>query len=97
MNNDIMLNSNDPIVKALVTVGFSIGLISDINEEEIYIKGCYCDAYLAILTLAQRIAAGDIEIVEKGDSADYKEYFYRLLDSCKNLDIKSKREEVENG
>ena len=43
------------------------------------ISGKMVNVYLFVSTLAQRIAAGDVELVEKGDSIHKKEYYSRLL------------------
>ena len=49
------------------------------SEEDMVISGKMVNVYLFVSTLAQRIAAGDVELVEKGDSIHKKEYYNSLL------------------
>lgn len=54
-------------------------------DGEFGVEGRIVDAFLLLMTLAQRIAAGDVVIEEKGDSIDKKEYYDRLLKSVESL------------
>lgn len=54
--------------------------------EEISIRGPYVDLYLFAGALAMRIAAGDIELTECGDTCGKKAYYDKLLASIeKNI------------
>lgn len=57
----------------------------DIVENEVAYRGRAVDAYLLVSVLAQRIAAGDIEINDIGDSCGKKEYYDKLVCSCRKL------------
>lgn len=48
------------------------------NEREIWVKSRAIDLYLLTATIAQRLAAGDLELVEKGDSCGKKAYYDKL-------------------
>lgn len=48
------------------------------NEREIWVKSRAIDLYLLTATIAQRLAAGDLGLVEKGDSCGKKAYYDKL-------------------
>lgn len=55
-----------------------------VESEELCVTGQCLNQSLLVVTLAQRIAAGDIELVEKGDTIGKKAYFEKLLKSVEN-------------
>ena len=73
---------NEEIITALWGVANHEGLISETAKEdgELSIRGKAVDLYLLTAVLAVRLAAGDIELVEKGDTAHKKAYQQKLMD-----------------
>lgn len=63
---------------------FDVATNKQINYNDLCVTGQCLNQSLLIVTLAQRIAAGDIELVEKGDSIGKKEYYEKLLKSVEN-------------
>lgn len=55
------------------------GVKSDTEGADLLMVGPSVDNYLFAAVLAKRLEAGDIEIVEKGDSIGKKAYYDRLL------------------
>jgi len=62
----------------LILILVKIGMLITVNY---FFTGQCLNQSLLVTTLAQRIAAGDIELVEKGDSIGKKEYYEKLLKS----------------
>lgn len=87
MANTSKQNFNNPIVKALLVSGYHMGVENIDSAYGTFINGRFVDAYLAVLTLAERIAAGDVMLVEKDDFLKKKNYYDRLLESCKTLNV----------
>ena len=48
------------------------------DDPGIFVKAKAIDLYLLTATIAQRLAAGDLELVEKGDSCGKKAYYDKL-------------------
>lgn len=81
------------IVTALWGVSNHEGLISETAKEDgaFSIHGKAVDLYLLTAVLAVRLAAGDVELVEKGDKAHKKAYQQKLMaeiqrDWCEGAD-----------
>ena len=87
----VLAETENPLAKALAVAGYNNGLEWD-GKCGFVIKGRYVDAYLLSLTLAARIAAGDVEVVEKGDTLGTKEYFDRLVESCADVEVNGEPE-----
>lgn len=77
----IKFTKEQEIITALWGVANHEGLIpADIQSDgEISIRGKAVDLYLLTAVLAMRIAAGDIELVEKGDKIHKKAYQEKLI------------------
>lgn len=82
----IATHSTNPLVKALVASGSGMGV--EVEGDKVVMKGIYVDAYLLTIVLALRIAVGDIEIIDKSDMLNKKDYFDKLLKSCEKIEIK---------
>lgn len=68
------------IVQALWNVSHLEGVIPGVTpEDDLAIRGKAVDYYLLAATLAIRLAAGDIELVEKADKAQKKDYQQKLM------------------
>ena len=76
------------LVHALWEAGHFSGIRAGADEDDIVLSGPAVNYYLLLSTLAVRLAAGDLELVEKGDTAGKKNYFDRLI-----AEIKSHREQ----
>ena len=79
------------LVKAMEEVSYGKGVSyfdfrknRYVDHSELFFTGQCLNQSLLVTTLAQRIAAGDIELVEKGDSIGKKEYYEKLLKSVEN-------------
>lgn len=79
--------SKDALARACKMVSSHCGLEFDNRGEEtgIIIKGRFVDCYLLVAVLAERIAAGDIEIKEVADNCGKEEYFHKLLKSIDKI------------
>lgn len=66
------------IVSALWGVSQHIGLIQE-DGKEVAIRGNAIDLYLLAAVIAQRLAVGDLELTEKGDSLGKKDYQKKLI------------------
>lgn len=77
----IPVEHHPEIVAALWGVGALTGVIENYtgNSEDIGIKGRAVDLYLLSSVIAMRLAAGDLDLVEKGDSLHKKEYQEKLM------------------
>ena len=76
------------LVYALWEAGHFSGVKSGTDEDDIVLVGPAVNYYLLLSTLAVRLAAGDLELVEKGDMAGKKDYFDRLV-----AEVKAHREQ----
>lgn len=75
-----------PKMKAVATAIWNAGLLKGVYideennpEPELAIRRDCCDYYGLSLVMAQRMAAGDFELVERGDSIGRKQYFDQLV------------------
>lgn len=57
------------------------------TDQELCIRGAAIDYYLLVATLAMRLEAGDVELVEKGDSIHKRAYQEKLIAGIKGRAI----------
>lgn len=94
-NPNGIVTETEGIVSGLMAAGYQDGLrASDARGvNEVVIDNRFVDAYLFAATLARRIAAGDIILLDQADTAEKKSYFDRLVESCKKLPARDKEAE----
>ena len=71
--------NNPEAAVALWGTAQHLGLDVTVSDDPgIFVKAKAIDLYLLTATIAQRLAAGDLELVEKGDSCGKKAYYDKL-------------------
>lgn len=73
----IIPEHNSEIAAAIWGASSLVGVSGD--SEELNIRGNAVDLYLLAGVIAMRLAVGDLELVEKGDSLQKKAYQEKLM------------------
>lgn len=91
-----------PKMKAIATSLWSAGKLKDVYtddysnpEKELAIRNFSVDYYLLSVVLAERIAAGDLELIERGDSTGLKQYCDRLIEEIVSHESKNVAESAQ--
>lgn len=83
-------DNKQQMIAAILNRAFHLeGVHCGESEEDICVRGKAVDVYLFIGALAQRMAAGDVVLVEKGDSCKKSDYFDRLLRSLSQDELQT--------
>lgn len=79
LNRETVIPEHCPeIVSAIWGVSQHVGLTQE-DGEDVAIRGNAVDLYLLAAVIAQRLAVGDLELVEKGDTLGKKDYQEKLI------------------
>lgn len=79
LNQEPVIPEHSPeIVSAIWGVSQHVGLTQE-DGEDVAIRGNAVDLYLLVAVIAQRLAVGDLELVEKGDTLGKKDYQEKLI------------------